>query len=544
MTVQELNKKRIIILSDNTIRKSPGTSRYLGPYTLTTAFHDLNTEVIIIDFFTRIENFFDYIVNFLTKETVFVGISNTFLVPEFKRKTDITKDDPLIRSEVSEFSFTGFLNFELGEDLLNWTHKLKNIIKVNSPNAKLILGGSKTGFIWKSTLSPENKIIKFYENFDYIFIGKSEKAIIEIFKKELNGSYIPSDNIKIKKVNSISFVFNNYERECPPTKISSNQAILNGEALSIELSRGCAFNCKFCYFDKKGSNRKDLERIKNELIYNFDNFGTTCYSITDDCFNDSETKVIEMNSLFKSLPFEIEWVCYGRPDVAVKFPHTLELMIDSGCKGISWGLESFNLVAARAAGKGVNPEKIKTMLLDSYQKYKDTCFYQGTFISGLPYDTPESINDTVEWIINNRSLDFVSMGALILSEFNPELDKNFIDFADFVKNPQKYNFTKVSFDPYDWEHSTMNRTQAIESAKKAYQKFLNNGYNTHITGIWYYPHLRYLGYTFRDISDMSRNPLKKQEWGKILSQDENNYLKKYHSLLLRTYKNEKNYIFE
>lgn len=522
--------KRVILLSDNTIRKPPGTSRYLGPYTVSTFLKDYGIEVIIIDYFTRIENFFVYLENFINKDTIFVGISNTFLVPDATRP-ERTDKNPLLRSEVTEFSFTGYLWFHTGQEMKKWTKELKEVLLKKSPTAKLMLGGSKTGFLWKLIQNNSSKI-NYYENFDYIFIGKSEYSLLEIIKKDLNSAYCIDPRIEIKSYQNVKYVFNNYSRSCPVTQIPLNQGILDKEALSIEVSRGCAFNCKFCYFDKRGSELKSYSKIYDELMYNYDNFGTTYYSITDDCFNDNKEKVFNLAELFQKLPFEIEWVCYARPDLAVKFPDTLDAMIQSGCKGISWGLESFNHKAAKAAGKAVLPDKIKEMLTTSYKKYKDQCFYQGTFISGLPYETAESIADTVKWITNEKSLDFVSMGVLILSEFDPSLDKNFIDFADYVKNPQRYGFKKISFDPYYWEHETMNRDEAIENAKYAYKNFYAAGYNTHITSIWFYPHLRYLGYSFDQISDMARNPLTRQSWITELNYKEIKFINTYHKTLL------------
>jgi radical SAM superfamily enzyme YgiQ (UPF0313 family) len=526
-------KKRVIFLSDNTIRKPPGTSRYLGPYTVSTFLEEYDVEVIIIDYFTRIENFFTYIENFINEETIFVGISNTFLGPDQKhiKKTN----DTLLRSEVTEFSFTGYLWFQDGKEMEDWTSELKNILHKNSPKGKLILGGSKTGFLWKLVQNKSDSI-NYYQNFDYIFIGKSEYSIIEIIKKELDVNYNIDTKISIKQYQTISFIFNSYERSCPITKISENQAILKNEALSIEISRGCAFNCKFCYFDKRGSEIKPYSTVYDELLYNYDKFGTTYYSITDDCFNDNKNKVFDLANLFQTLPFDIEWVCYARPDLAVKFPETLDAMIESGCKGISWGLESFNHKAAKSAGKAVPSEKIKEMLFTKYQQHKDKCFFQGTFISGLPYETEESIDETIDWIVSKKSLDFVSMGVLILSEFDPSLDKNFIDFADYVKNPQRYGFKKISFDPYYWEHETMNRKIAIDCAKKAYMAFHKNGYDTHITSIWFYPHLRYLGYNFEQIADMSRNPLNKNNWIEQLTIKENDFINRYHHSLLNVWK--------
>ena len=47
-----------------------------------------------------------------------------------------------------------------------------------------------------------------------------------------------------------------------------------------------------------------------------------------------------------------------------KFPQMLPLLIDIGCKGMFLGIETFNPTAAKIAGKGLHPEKIKDIFSD------------------------------------------------------------------------------------------------------------------------------------------------------------------------------------
>src|SRR5690606_35918718 len=143
------------------------------------------------------------------------------------------------------------------------------------------------------------------------------------------------------------------------------------------------------------------EILKTEFVRNYENFGTTVYHFCDDCFNDSRAKVESVCNVIGQLPFKIEWISYARVDLAIRAPETLEMMIESGVKGLYFGVESFNSVVAKNAGKGVPSEQVKQFLLDFKSKYKNQCLLQASFISGLPGETVESFNETGDWLVSH-----------------------------------------------------------------------------------------------------------------------------------------------
>lgn len=348
---------QIVLLTDNMIFGEYGTSRYIGPYVLATQLREAGFETAIIDYFTSIEDFFNYLEPFLSRDTLVVGISSTFLFPQTPEFGNVEH-----RSEGIELYYKGELWFETGRKLQEWTGQLKSLMQKKSPYASLILGGVKSQFAhWR----PE-----FYQNFDHVFLGAADHSIITLAEELKSGK--PSERF-IKQNNSLK-----NQGLCPVTMHPSINAIQPNESLPVEISRGCLYDCKFCHYEKKQSQRKDLKLLKEELINNYEKFGTSVYHFCDDCFNDTRKKVEDTCNMFLQLPFKLEWVAYARPDVAVKFNETVDLMLESGARGLYWGIESFDFEAARGAGKGTDPELIKDFFHRYQPKFRGRCITEGS----------------------------------------------------------------------------------------------------------------------------------------------------------------------
>ncbi len=479
----------VVLLSDTTLSAEVGNSRYMGPYAVAAAARKAGTSTVVIDYFTRHPDFFTYIESFLTSETLAVGISSTFLSPVsgFVHNRKQRKDD--LKSY-----YRGDLWFDDPADFKAWFSKLKELMNRRSPRAKLVLGGVKSQFaIFRSEL---------YSVFDYVILGAAEQTFTHLVDALRRGESIPCKNI-----NGILFVANDLDvqnKGCPEAEWGFRDGVQSGESLPLEIARGCVFNCKFCHHEKKESFKKELETLKLEIQRNYERFGTTVYYFCDDCFNDHPKKVEAICGALLELPFKIQWVSYARVDVAVKFPHTIDLMVESGARGLYWGLESFDGDVARRAGKGTPPDKVKAFLIDFHKKYGHRCMMEGSFITGLPGETDQSLQSTMDWLCENPVLDLITVGTLGLMPYVSRLDQKVFDYAEYSRNPEKFGFKKVQFNPLYWEHETMNIHQADEWAEKitsAYQLARPSGF---LRSIWQYPHLRSLGYTENEIFAMSR----------------------------------------
>lgn len=481
---------QIVLLNDiNPSGMELGHPRAIGPYVLASKARRAGFTCQVIDFFTSLNHLSDILEKVIGPETLLVGISGTFLrikTPSHKMALSYTPD-----------YFSGYLWMETLQELSDWLQDLRSLIHRRNSRAHLVLGGAKA---LTSALNPEMQTV-----FDFYVIGKGESFFVELIQQLQKGEEPPFGTYqKARFLHEASYRKSTDSIES--ILWSPSDIIQKNESLPVEIAKGCLYNCKFCNFDKQGSLKQEMGLLKDHLIRNHELFGTRVYSFCDDCFNDTRAKVESFCNMFLSLPFPIEWVSYARVDVAVKFPQTLDLMIESGARGLFWGLESFDPKVARNVGKGTDPNLVKEMLLRLKNTHGDRVISTGSFIVGLPGETEESLWNTNRWLIETRALHDTAYFVLNLKPYSERLDKTVIDYADFSRNPEKYGFSKVSFNPTDWAHETMTYSRAHEIKKQLLDQLHDNGLQTTFAqSIFQYPHLRSLGLSHSEIIDIYRH---------------------------------------
>lgn len=523
----------VILLSDNLSNLIIGDSRYMAPYVLSTQLEKAGFSVVVIDHFTGIPNFFEFIGSFIDETTLFVGIASTFLshAPAPDRYLNREYRDVLLNYQLSllgnnreairdKYDNTG-LWLESRNSLQDWLEKLRERLNKAGTQTQVILGGTKAPLLIREK---SDRL-----DFDYFALSASDVSIVE-FAKSLRDKLAP----KYYDFNGYRVIDNREElksKNCPEMVFSPKYAVQPKESLPIEISRGCIFSCKFCHYDKKESLRKDLGILKSEFVRNFELFGTTVYHFCDDCFNDSRKKVDETCNAILGLPFKIEWVSFARVDIAVRFPETLDLMVESGARGLFWGIESFNYEAAKKAGKRIPPDEVKDFLLRAYERHNNNCLFEGSFIVGLPGETEESLLETAKWLVSHKAFDFINASPLYLLPYQKELDKVSVDFADFSRHPEGYGIS-ITEGAQQWSHQTMNSDQAAILSHQLLKTWTLSDHNTILRNIFDYPTLRSLGFSKAEIWDMGKNQKNAFSWGQDIMTRYQNHKKNYWKTLI------------
>lgn len=508
---------QVVILNDITQSGDEiGYSRTIGPYVLAAKIRNAGYSCVVIDRFTYLSDLNSILEKIVDDQTVLIGISGTFL--GVRTQPGSVKKNGL-STEYSE----GFLWYSERSDLMDFLSSIRNLIKRKKSKAKLVLGGGK------ALRAVQAQHI--HSAFDFFVIGKAESFIVEIIRRLESDSTLP-----------FSFYHDTpfLAEESFQTETSTIESILwqpsdtvlKGESLPIEIAKGCSYNCKFCHFDKQGSIRQDVGKLREQIIRNYEMFGTAVYYFCDDCFNDTRAKVETICAELMRLPFKIEWVSFVRVDVAVKFPETLDLMVESGARGLYWGLETFDHKVGKSIGKGSDPDKIKEMLIRLKTIYKDRVLSAGSFIVGLPGETEESLWQTNRWLTESRALDDVSYFVLALVPYSEKFDKVAIDYAEFSKNPGKFGFRKITFDPLYWDHEIMDRTRALELRTSLMRNLQEHGVRiSYAQSVFQYPYFRSLGLTHEEIVEI----YKRHKWGQqshhSIMERERNWRRKYENSL-------------
>jgi hypothetical protein len=315
-----------------------------------------------------------------------------------------------------------------------WVADARDIIENKHPTLDWLLGGSNSHlnnfkFTWTT------------------FQGNAEDAIIAY----MNSKYD-------KTSTETSFDIKSYVKQQ-----HESDFILPTEWLPIELGRGCQFKCKFCgeanIGKKKGTYIRDMECIRRELIENYERYGTTNYFFIDDTVNEDTDKIKDLADLVQKLPFKLSWVGYNRLDLIWSKPEQISILKDSGLVSTFFGIETFHPKASMIIGKGFMGKHGKDFLCDLRNKWGSDISYHLSFIIGLPYETPDDIQETVDWLAINDFAKFTSWLALYINPNYPntEFARNYGLYG--YKFPNKDN--EIYWENKHWTYSTA-RQQSIK----------------------------------------------------------------------------------
>ena len=352
--------------------------RYIGPYQLGHWLEKNGHSYQVIDFIMReqakmmsTDQLFALTEQFIKPNTKAIGLSTTFFGHVYNR--DIPPNAKVVIQQIKE----------------------------KYPHVKFILGGNNA----------ENTDPHVTRLFDAVVIGLAEDVLLQlldfyagkgaepVFRRPVlhQTKFYYSDDVADKK----------FDIQHNDHQWAAKDILMPGEVLPLEVSRGCIFHCKFCQYPLLGRSKYDytrgMDQLKQELLQNYEMYGTTNYYLLDDTFNDTPQKVKEFHAMVTSLPFQICWTGYVRADLLDRFPETIQLIKETGIAGAFFGIETFGKQAAHAVGKGWSYQKAQDFLPELiHTHWNDQVSTHISMIAGLPGDTEESLHAGVDWFQANN----------------------------------------------------------------------------------------------------------------------------------------------
>lgn len=316
----------------------------------------------------------------------------------------------------------------------DWANKFITKIKNRYPNIKFIAGGQQ----------PFQHNI----NADVMLYGYAENAIYPIISYLFNGgpkpkgirpSFSPKSLLIDGNADYTAMGMKNYS-----IYYTDDDFIQSKEVLAIEISRGCRFKCAYCNYAFLGvkedtSTTKSL--LKQELLENYNKWGTKNYIIADDTFNDRDSKLEMLAEIVEELPFEPNFTSFIRIDLLISRPRQLELLARARVWAHFYGIETFHKEAGKAVKKGMDPDKIKEGLLN-IEKYmiEKLGLYRGTvgMIAGLPHEPQSSWQESQEWFEKNWSKNSWFWWPLEIS-----IDQNNKTLSTFSNDWKKFGYREI-----------------------------------------------------------------------------------------------------
>ena len=316
------------------------------------------------------------------------GIDATLVDLTAKKPKSLKQIIDLIKK--SQPQIVGFSSYQC--NMYKVLTKAKLIKKINQ-NIFIILGGPQATFMPKAALFEMPPI-------DALCRGEGEVVLPSLSECLNNHNEMGSvKNLTFKKnATLIDTKQEEFEKDLDnfPSPYQSGVFNFSDHKFGIILSsRGCPFNCHFCYTPNAFRHTiryHSPQRILDDLEVCIKN-NITSFFFADPSFTFDKKRVVEIMRGIIKRKWKINFWCETRIDLVDK--DTLSIMAKAGAKTIAYGLETVDKIVMKAINKEVNLNNLKKVVK----------LTQGLGIEvevftmyGLPKQTYESSCKTLEFV--------------------------------------------------------------------------------------------------------------------------------------------------
>lgn len=366
---------------------------------------------------------------------------------EYKRSLkDFLRAIKAIRPDMVAISFNSF-------NRAGAYHIIKNVKDLNK-DIFVVLGG-----VHPSTLY--GQLFKyFYEHIDFIIQSEGEISLCQLCDALESGHDHKGISGLVYKDGKGGFVANPVSEiaadldglPIPDYSYAAEEIKRKGLAFLIT-SRGCPVNCSFCSTSSFWGQKVRVnspERVGSEVELALRS-GAKRLFFHDDTFNLGIDRTLRLAEVLKK--FNVEYTIQAR--VKPVNEELIRELAESGCKHISWGVESLSDKILGRIRKGITKEDVRRAF-DICAGYADKMTTSAYLCVGVPGETEETISDTVDYMNKyiksthgpGASMLYILPGTRIYQELAARGDFN---ESLWIRSGHVYYYTK--------EHSmrTLNR---------------------------------------------------------------------------------------
>lgn len=166
--------------------------------------------------------------------------------------------------------------------------------------------------------------------------------------------------------------------------------------MNMMTSRGCPYHCTFCLWPQSMYGHKQrfrgLDNVFAEISMLVKRYGVRELNIDDCTFTTRRERVLEFCRRLRKEKYDLIWTCNGRVDNIDD--EMLGEMRRAGCKMIRLGIESGSQEVLNGIKKGLTLAQIE----EGVRRVKKSGIQAlGGFMFGFPYDTRETVEQTIEF---------------------------------------------------------------------------------------------------------------------------------------------------
>jgi anaerobic magnesium-protoporphyrin IX monomethyl ester cyclase len=212
---------------------------------------------------------------------------------------------------------------------------------------------------------------------------------------------------------------------------------------AIVSSRGCTYRCWFCSsvtFNTHKYRYRSNELVLQEMDLLKDRYGTQSFEFIEDTFTCIPDRILGLAGLLRNRDYD--WSCQATIPDLEEHPALLPSMVEAGCRGLFFGIESGNDDVLK---------KIKHMsrrkILGTIDRARSlgVKHFVTSFIIGHPWDTRETIADTLDLILELRARGAHTPVSILVP----------FPGSPIAKWPEKFGITIHSFawEAYYYNHA-------------------------------------------------------------------------------------------
>lgn len=217
-----------------------------------------------------------------------------------------------------------------------------------------------------------------------------------------------------------------------------------GPTLQTRTARSCAFKCSFCNYPTRAGalSLTSLEVIEKELDSMREVGQVQNVVFIDDTFNVPFPRFKEICRMMIRKKYAFNWFSYFRCSNSDE--EAIDLMAESGCKGVFLGIESGSPTILRNMNKSATVEKYAQGI--EWLRRRNIMTF-GSFIVGFPGETAETVQETIDFVRTNKP-DYYRAQMWYCEPGTP------------IQN-QRDNYD-IQGEGFVWSHSTMDSLIAMD----------------------------------------------------------------------------------
>jgi p-methyltransferase len=328
-------------------------------------------------------------------------------------------------------------------------NEMVKFIREHNSKVKIVVGGplisnhsrNNTGDAFKAALSDMGADI-------YVIEGQGETTLSQVVGCLKNGG-------SLEKVPNIVYFENGelHKTSVIAENNSLDENVINwlgfrdedlGPTIQTRTARSCAFKCSFCNYPTRAGalTLTSLDILERELdsIMELGNVQNVVF--IDDTFNVPFPRFKSICRLMIKKKFPFNWFSYFR--CSNSDLEAIELMAESGCKGVFLGIESGSPRILENMNKSATIEKYAKGI-EMLREHNIMTF--GSFIIGFPGETDETVQETIDFINANKP-DYYRAQMWYCEPGTP------------IQNERaKYD---INGEGFVWSHATMDSLEAMD----------------------------------------------------------------------------------